>query len=279
MISRLKLTFGLSAAVLTACATPQENPYYEYSSQYKGAPTTMVAQVPAVLETALVSYEAISSESASYQSVATGTYTRVNHECLKKEKNHELLGSAIGGTIGAIAGEKLIGGTEGVVIGAGLGGAAGYGIGDKAVNCDPQPISTVQSAPVVSAAYVSPTDEEFRVISDTGTPGYQVMSSQTVEAYNTPATTSTHFTAPQEVTYDYSANTITASAATQSLTSENRILSAQSYQSHVVGEGDTVYSLSRGLCVGVVDIQSLNGLDANYGIRIGESIKLPSSNC
>jgi len=175
------------------------------------------------------------------------TYTRVNHECLKKEKNHELLGSAIGGTIGAIAGEKLIGGTEGVVIGAGLGGAAGYGIGDKAV--------------------------------DTGTPGYQVMSSQTVEDYDTPATTSTHFTAPQEVTYDYSANTITASAATQSLTSENRILSAQSYQSHVVGEDDTVYSLSRGLCVGVVDIQSLNGLDANYGIRIGESIKLPSSNC
>jgi len=279
MISRLTFTISLSAAALTACATPQENPYYKYSSQYKGAPVTTVAQAPTAFETAPVSYEVVSTEAITYQSAGTRTYTRVNHECLKKEKNHELLGSAIGGTIGAIAGDKLIGGTEGVVIGAGLGGAAGYGIGDKAVNCDPQPISTVQSAPLVSSAYVSPTDEEFSVISDTGTPGYQVMSSQTVEVNNPSATTSAEFIAPQEVAYDYSANTIAASAAIQPLISENRILSPQTHQSYLVREGDTVYSLSRGLCVGVVDIQSLNGLDANYGIRIGESITLPSSNC
>lgn len=273
---------------MTACATNQENPYYKYSSQYKNAPVTTVAQASGPVQTAPVSYETVSSAA-----LGPATYTRVNHECLKSEKNHELLGAGIGGTIGAIAGEKLIGGTKGTLIGAGLGGAAGYGIGDKAVNCDPEPIVTTQSAPIVSQAYISPTDTEFATISDTGTPGYQVLQAQTQtpevsqeasqEVYSVaiPAIPdgTGQYAGAQEVSYDYGSNIITASAASSAVNSETRSLNTTGYGAHVVKEGDTVYSLSRKLCVGVNDIQGLNNLNANYGINIGDQLQLPASRC
>ena len=43
--------------------------------------------------------------------------------------------------------------------------------------------------------------------------------------------------------------------------------------------GDTVYSLARKLCVPITAIQSYNGLDANYGIQIGQDLNLPTSQC
>jgi len=285
-----------SVLVLSACATQQENPYYKYSSKYKGAPTTTVAQAPATVQSSPVSYE-----TSSYGTTQQAGYTRVNHDCLKKEKNHELLGAGIGGSIGAIAGKKLIGGTKGTVIGAGLGGAAGYGIGDKTVNCDPQSVplqqmsepapQTYSATPTVAASYdtpviiephVAPTDAEFTNISETGTPGYQVLQAQTVEIYDAPAATmpvSGVSTGAQEVTYDYAGNTIDASADTTTMPFETRVLTGGNYSSHVVKQGDTVYSLSRQLCVSVTDIQSFNNLNASYGINIGDTLQLPPSNC
>jgi len=296
MLSRLTLFSVISVTALAACATPQENPYYKYSSKYKGAPTTTVAQSTNVVQAAPVTYQA-----SSYGTAQPGTYTRVNHECLKKEKNHELFGAGIGGTVGAIAGKKLIGGTKGTVIGAGLGGAAGYGIGDKLVNCDPETVVVQQSQPVVSSAYAaptqpamttqivpttttspSPTDTEFNTISETGTPGYQVLQAQTTRPYQAPvssASTQIYGSSAQEITYDYTANTVEASAATTVLQSETRILAGGNYTTHNVKQGDTVYSLSRRLCVGIADIQSLNNLDVDYGINIGDTLHLPNSNC
>lgn len=288
MLSRLAILSSISIFALAACATPQENPYYKYSSKYKGASTTTVAQAPATIETVPVAYESLQQAS----------YTQVNHECLKKEKNHELLGAGIGGTLGAIAGKELIGGTKGTIIGAGLGGAAGYRIGDKTVECDPQPVPiqqmTIQTqqdytsaptvsasydAPVVAEPYVSPTDAEFNNISETGTPGYQVMQAQSVEIYETPASMMPLSQGAQEVSYDYDANTISASAVTIAMPSETRFLGDELYGSHIVKEGDTVYSLSRSLCVGVSDIQSLNNLDASFGINVGDKLQVPVSNC
>ena len=283
MSTRLIILSSIAATVLTACATNQENPYYKYSSQYKTAPVTTVAQASSVVHTAPVTYEAVGYETVSHDNAQPVTYTRVNHECLKSEKNHELLGAGLGGTIGAIAGKKLIGGTKGAVIGAGLGGTAGYGIGDKVVNCDPEPVVMMQSAPIVSSAYVSPTDTEFATISETGTPGYQVLQAQTIEAEMPAAAMNAQLnpyaTTAQEVSYDYEANTISASTAAIAGPSEIRILEATGYGSHIVKDGDTVYSLSRKLCVGVGDIQSLNNLNANYGINIGDQLQLPASRC
>lgn len=279
MLSRLTILSTISVVALAACATPQENPFYKHSSKYQGPSTTSVAEAPIAIQTAPVSYEAV-----NYDASQQATYTRVNHECLKSEKNHELLGAGIGGTLGAIAGKKLIGGTQGAVIGAGLGGSAGYGIGDKVVNCDPEPMVTTQAAPIVSQAYASPTDTEFTTISEEGTPGYQVLQAQTVEIYDAPsavtsAPSHSGNTAAEEVSYDYSANTVQAAAATTAISSETRLLNGTGYGSHVVKQGDTVYSLSRQLCVGVGAIQSLNDLDASYGINIGDQLQLPASNC
>ena len=297
MLSRITVLSSISVVALAACATPQENPYYKYSSKYKGSSSTTVTEAGSVIQTAPVSYETVSYEAAQQPS-----YTRVNHECLTKEKNHELLGAGIGGTIGAIAGKELIGGTKGTAIGAGLGGAAGYGIGDKTVNCDPQPLPVQQvtthsqqqsyspaptvtasyAAPVIAEPYVSPTDAQFDTISETGTPGYQVLQAQTAPAYQAPAAT---MSAPystsgaQEVSYNYADNTISASAETFAMPSTSRVLSNSSFASHIVQEGDTVYSLSRKLCVGISEIQSINSLDASYGINIGDTLQLPSANC
>jgi len=293
MLSRLTVLSSISVVALAACATQQENPYYKYSSKYKGDATTTVTQAGSIIQTAPVSYETV-----DYAASQRATYTQVNHECLKKEKNHELIGAGLGGSVGAIAGKKLIGGTKGTVIGAGLGGAAGYGIGDKLVNCDPQPVSVQQiptqsqqaftqqtysqqahsPAPTVAASYaepyVSPTDAEFNNISETGTPGYQVLQAQNGAASYSQATYGA-----QEVSYDYGANTVAASAATIAIPGETRLIHGGSYGSHIVKQGDTVYSLSRKLCVGIADIQSLNNLDASYGINIGDTLQLPASNC
>jgi LysM repeat protein len=50
-------------------------------------------------------------------------------------------------------------------------------------------------------------------------------------------------------------------------------------RSHVVRKGDTVYSFSRQLCSSIEDIKNMNGLDASFGLKIGQTIRLPASNC
>ena len=298
MLSRLTVLSTISVLALSACATNQENPYYKYSSQYEGAPVTQVAHAPDITQLSTVSYQAEPAEhdALAVDNMQQATYTRVDHECLKKEKNHELLGAGIGGAIGAVAGKKLIGGTEGTVIGAGLGGAVGYGVGDKVVNCDPETFVMIEDKPVASTVYVastqpaktqaepkiatpyvSPTDTEFDTISTTGTPGYQVLQAQTDVSSLTAPVTAIGSTA-REVVYDYSANTVASSAITETASPQTRYLNMGD-RSHVVKQGDTVYSLSRKLCVSVTDIQSLNGLNSNFGINIGDQLKLPPSRC
>jgi len=90
-----------------------------------------------------------------------------------RETNYELLGAGLGGTAGAFAGNELIGGTAGTVAGAGLGGALGYGIGNFAVNCDPQTVVAQQAAPTRTAYQSS-------------TPSYST-SQPSASTYQTPA--------------------------------------------------------------------------------------------
>ena len=49
--------------------------------------------------------------------------------------------------------------------------------------------------------------------------------------------------------------------------------------SHIISEGETVYSLARQQCTTVQAIQATNGLDAAFNIHIGDIITLPSSQC
>ena len=334
------LTLGASVSFLAACATHQENPNYAYSTKYKaGSATTSHASASSTyVQAAPVSYQNTATTTYASSSIpSSGAYSRVDHSCLRKEKNHELIGAALGGSVGAWAGKEIIGGTTGTVAGAGLGGALGYGIGDKTVNCDPQefvmqapqtsttasyqapatsysaPASTVASSETYQVPathqyasndqsrvvyqsphieYQAPTDTQFENISEGGTPGYQVLQSQVItehapiavaEAPRSIATSPTTISAipsgAQLVDYDYSENVVSANAFTTPEYSETRLLGGSSHSAHLVREGDTVYSLARRICVGVNDIQSINGLNSSFAIKIGDSLKLPASRC
>ncbi|WP_034386994.1 LysM peptidoglycan-binding domain-containing protein [Hellea balneolensis] len=325
MLSRITLITSISVIALGACATQQENPFYKYSSKYEGAAPITMAQgsqygsTPQTVQVAQPSQDIQSVQAVpqqyqtsdviyqqtTYNASQQAAYTRVNPECLKKEQNHELIGAGVGGTIGAIAGKKVIGGTKGTAIGAALGGAAGYGIGDKTVNCDPEPYVMLQPTPTVAQAYVSPTDTEFKTITSEGTPGYQVIqaqnSSQSMSISEAMSSSHPAYAGLQAstgaapavqpesyhqqaglalpVSYDYSNNTISAFTETTLGQTETRLLAGATSGTHFVKQGDTVYSLSRRLCVGVDEIQSLNRLDTGYGIRIGETLQLPPSRC
>ncbi len=263
MSVRLAVMIAASAAVLSACATSQENPNYKYSTKYKAAvPTSSVQTVPVGYETSSANHAQANTADihrdftneaqslAANTEIQTGariieapqrqqipTYTRVNHECLSND--------------------------------SGLSGAA--------INCDPIPVLAAKTQPVISQVYRSPTDTEFQTISDEGTPGYQVMQAQV---------------AGQAVDYDYSDNIIGAPTpvaveivppveATQIMrVPAAPIMSAfGAGQSHIVKTGDTVYSLSRKLCVDLGDIQSLNGIDDSYAISIGQILTLPAPRC
>jgi len=207
----------------TACETAQENPNYQYSSTYgQRAPQALAqnSRNPSQVQTAPVRYvtpnagqSAPHLVQASTQTVQPGSYTRVNHDCLNQERRRSVIGAGIGGTVGAIAGKKLVGGTKGTLIGAAAGGVAGYGIGDQTIKCEPvtvqapiqqavitpayNPPATIQTAPIqaasvqttvpnaplpqisaepVSAADYTPSLTENSFSSDTvGTPGFEAM--------------------------------------------------------------------------------------------------------
>jgi len=294
------------AALLSACATAQENPQYKYSTKYKGdSPYSTVAS-----QSVTTSQEHRTSTHPVYAASTAGTtqhasYTRVNHECLRAETNRELLGGALGGTAGAIAGKKLIGGTKGTVIGAAIGGAAGFGIGDKSIRCDPIQVAVPQQQAVITPAYTPqahptaptiiqaqsanaahPTTTHRSVaasqpyvtetadinLGSTGTPGYHAVQAEAVE-------------------YDYSQNTVTTAstviAAQSPVTNptpspvqlNHSQRSTEVLSSHIVTDGDTVYSLARTRCIGINDIRTLNALGSDYGIRIGQTLTLPASQC
>ena len=363
-MTRFMLSAVATAAILTGCATAQENPNYQYSTKYKAAQPTSYASTSAAtgqVQAAPVSYQSAANYHAGANEVVT-SHTQLDQACLRKEQNRELIGGAIGGAVGAIAGKKLIGGTAGAVVGAGLGGTLGYGIGDKSVNCDPVTVHAVQPAvtyhepaaapvnysggytqqashvssqnsficpvgttvqadgsclaasvsapsyaqpfqrqatyeqPSAQVSYVTPTsevvaptDSYYQGSEAQGTPGYQALQVQT---YETPLvsepvaqpvyTAESHASSgvssgAQSVSYDYSENLVQANASTAPVASETYVLGSSAV--HAVVQGDTVYSLSRKLCVGVNDIQNLNGLGHNYSIKIGDSLSLPASRC
>lgn len=254
---------SLAAAVLmTGCSTSQVPTTYQNASNHTG---TLAAGKYA-------------------QNTSAGL--RVDQECLRRETNRELIGGAIGGTVGAIAGKKLLGGTKGLVAGAAVGGAAGYGIGDKTINCDPIPATTS------NAAYQSvPTTYQNGPIYDaaplscpsgtTSQPNGTCLIRGSSASYQTSSLNAVKTSAYQQRgTLPRASNVVKAYAmtpsSTQTMPQITRNYGASNYQ---VVSGDTVYSLARRLCVSVGDIQGSNGLDGNYGIQIGQTLELPANQC
>lgn len=323
MSAKIWLCIASSFSLLAACATHQENPNYQYSTKYKaGVPTTTYAS--STTHAASSNYQ-----TATYASSVPASYSAIDQSCLRKETNHELIGAGLGGTLGAFAGNEIIGGTAGTVVGAGVGGALGYGLGNATVDCTQQTyasqgrLSSSQSVPshqVVSQGthsgtnqtyanstqlpanyqyastgehvvyqsprivHQSPTDTQFSSISETGTPGYQVLQSQVITdpapiaVAQASSVSNNSAQGAQLVAYDYSENIVSANAYSAPEYSETRYLNGDN-ASHRVKEGDTVYSLARRNCVSVGDIQSINGLNADFSIKIGDDLRLPASRC
>lgn len=315
-----------TAAMLTACATAQENPNYKYSTTYKGdapyttqmagttvttttQPVTYVQTTPSasptiIRETQAVSAQSYETQNAGYRTVTTSaqnaSYTQLDHRCLSAETNRQLIGGAVGGTVGAVVGKKFIGGTKGTLAGAAIGGAAGYGIGDKSINCDPVVVAIPQQSATISPAYYSgaqatgqsqmiyansqsvtpqaPTDAAMpeSITQSYGTPGYQAMMGQSTDIVATsPQTAPYQYQPPQ-----YQPPAVTTQAVSgPMMTSTATMALPYGASTHQVIEGDTVYSLSRKHCTSVEAVKQMNGLSADFAIKIGDMIALPASQC
>ena len=330
MSMRNVLVLASVSALLTACSTTQESPIYQQSTKYKvhspysttaGTATTQQASYPVTSQTAshqTVTYTTQTSAPVYHHSTSsTGAIhtTQVNHECLDKEGNRKLIGTAIGGAAGALAGNQISDNTTGTIIGGVVGAAAGYGIADVTTDCDPIQVSSpapVQTPIQYSGAYQSSQPAGYHAISNSsapiihdsvtteqmvnaelqnaqaptdsaygdtfGTPGYHAMiangeldetTTASVSLPEAPAATlSTPIPAPAAPMLGYPQ----VSAPSHSFGSAH-------YTTHRVVEGDTVYSLSRRLCVDVEDIRRLNSLNSAFYIRLDDTIKLPASRC
>lgn len=324
MSSRIVLTAIAATTLLASCATVQENPNYQYSTKYKssspygaqnGTPTTQSASHVTTVTTQPVTYVQtqpagqVQAQNAAYvqttthtpqsyqsQSYATqnataqATYTQLDHRCLRRETNRQIIGGAVGGTVGAVLGKKVIGGTKGTAAGAILGGAAGYGIGDKSINCDPIQVLIPQQSATVSPAYYptqtipqpqmvhtasnvisAPTDAAMpsTISSAYGTPGYQAMLNAQANDMN--ALTPSHSPVSAPTVIDARSDTTGQYGSFNSST----IMSGQ----HHIIEGDTVYSLSRKLCTSIDEIKKMNSLSTDFKIKLGDTINLPASKC
>jgi len=188
---------------------------------------------------------------------------------------------------------------------------AGYGIGDKTIDCDPIQVqdptqqavitpaynpSSYSTAPVQSQPYTTaasnqtytPSLTENQYSSDTvGTPGYEALQ-QSQRAAAAPIGQYESYGSSTDQYGNYAQQTVpsvppqpaqtVAAAVPPSIPAWPQAQSAlgSHYQ---IKAGDTVYSLSRSLCTSVSNIQALNNLDQNFSIQAGQTLRLPSSEC
>ena len=255
------LILPLSAALLAACSTTQESPIYEQSTTYQGDLSTRhqyasdrtVAPTVATYETAPVyTTPAPALPVEAYAAPAT------------------VMASSPTDTV---YGATEVSGTPGFM---------------AMQNTDAAPTEAYTPAATVMAT--APTDSVYSAGDVSGTPGFMAMQqsfpSETVQAATQPLPQAQYVnTAPlgaagTPIDYDYSRNLVSVDAATtgQRMPETSRIIPSVG-QAYTVQQGDTVYSLSRKTCVGVSVIQSMNGLNTDYAIKIGQSITLPASVC
>ena len=249
---RSLLLLPLSAVLLSACLTSQTNPNYEQSTTYRGdtAAPTQYAAAPSV-----------DISNATFDS-ATSQYVFADQASISTASHQQTA------TYEAVP-----------------------------VFAHPAPAiptgTTISTAPISTASVstaTAPTDSVYNAQDITGTPGFMAMQASqqaVVQAQAAPALPAAQFVnhapigaAGTPITYDYTRNIIAADAITtgQQIPDSVRVLQGAE-QNYTVQPGDTVYSLSRRTCVGVNVIQSMNGLASDYGINIGQSLRLPASVC
>jgi LysM repeat protein len=154
-----------------------------------------------------------------------------------------------------------------------------------------QTISAHSMAGATTATVTAPTDSIYASREVSGTPGFMAMENARQAGVLEAATQALPAAeivpvAPlgamgMPIAYDYSRNMVAANATVTGaeLSETTQILPQAAGQTYVVQQGDTVYGLARKSCVGVDVIQSMNGLNADFGIKIGQVLTLPTAAC
>lgn len=246
----LTTTVGLFALGLGGCATPQENPNYKYSSRFDAKTGQMSTQTAAYripgrsadrsVVTQLSSPQYSAPQSSAPQYNQPDVYSRVDADCVATQ------------------------------------------------TCAPVGMAETQ-APVVSAPWESPTENLFA--GGEATPGFQALEGDLNGSAPSPAPSrqadvQPQMTAPQaplsepeweavpDMRVEEDIPTLTISGpiyqAGEFTGTQSRALMYR------VEPGDTAYSIAKSYCTEVGAIQSLNGLDTNFGLQVGQDIKVPS---
>ncbi|NNC38766.1 MAG: LysM domain-containing protein [Acidimicrobiales bacterium] len=302
-MSALVFVSGLVLTLSACAASPDINPIYGQTTQYKGTAPQSVS-TPSPVQQATYRSD-IQNQSATNSNVhpaahatqsaapvnytgQTASYTQINQECLAKEGDRKLVGTLAGGVAGGIAGRAVAGDnkTLGTVAGAAIGGAAGFGIADKSINCDPVSVPAPQTATISPAYQPAPTTTYATTTSLPTTPSYR---SQTTTAPAIEETTESLGDAGTPGYYavngapDYTPAPIPPTPVYQAPTyaSQSTMITAPgaSTRNHTLVDGDTVYSLAKSACVSVSEFKQLNNIDDKYYIRAGDQILIPASRC
>jgi LysM repeat protein len=262
MSARL-LLLGTSL-LLAACATTQENPNYQHSTKY-GQGQTQVA-------------ENVYSQPQTQMSQSRSTATNANYLA------NPDVDTAPSGT-GYI-------GNEGVTVRADRPAALAASPTERAYNS-----AQMQGTPGYEMMRAqSYSGQAYNVGQSQTHPSYPAPRAPVYEA--APAPAYTPYTppaaptplAPRQVEYDYGDN-LRADGNTQAQPTAPRNDYAPNQArtgtaanigtglSYNVGEGDTVYSLARRLCVPMDEIMTANGIGGDFAIAIGQTLYLPNSRC
>jgi len=310
MSTRLILTLCASAAILSACATRQENPIYKYSTQYKssnpyGTTTSPPDIAPVVYENtqtdANVSYASTATHNQAYTVPASTEQTRIVNKCTMSagiETCHpvEIPVSAIQTAPAQTAQNGYLINASSVQNHGQLTQVDSDCLqGGAVVPCYPTEIPITTQATVSQPYYAEPEI----IMANTGTASTSIATAPTDSNYGgilngTPGYYAVHGTPDADVSAPYQAdsyaftqiettqqtpNVVSATSLPSNHLFSDSYISGDGGMLHHIVEGDTVYSLARKTCTSVTEIKSLNGLNADSYIRLGDNIRLPASRC
>lgn len=257
-LSKLSTTLLISSMAIigASCATPESNPIYEYSTNYKGPdaaqsqpysaqPYISEAGYPAPAGTVFSNNPQYAGSTVTYYPAPQPTTTSDQIQYVSQEPvNHQ---------------NTHIAGAEMIETG---GQNAGYN--GELIQSQTQNINSAQYVHIYDSTHAA-------------TPSAQAQTYSTEPIYMEPAQ-SLYASTPSVQPMPTLLPPIhqTTFAASQDADRYAPIAGGGLY---IVQEGDTIYRLSRQTCTSVQQIQSMNGVGADFIIKSGQTLRLPNSQC
>lgn len=246
------ITLFISTFCFVSCATYQENPNYSYSTSYLHSKNEIVSNSEFDKN---LQHIAMDNKSAN---VLSSNEKIINTTCSNSAKPNKTIGASIGGLVGAVAAKSIVSGKAGAIVGAGLGGVAGYKVGELLSNCN----NLTESVKLNELK----KDDNSHLLVKT------LYSSSDEALVNNNSSNLLEEQVLDEINYDYSANSSLALKKDHGLNITKTTI-------HKVVKGDTIYSLTKKLCQDIEEIDKLNNLNSNFNIQLGSLLILPPNAC